>query len=77
VIMGPHTFNFSDAAQLAQDAGAAIRVVTMEEGVRSAIALTRDPARRDASVQAALRFASAHQGAAERTAEAVLALLAR
>jgi 3-deoxy-D-manno-octulosonic-acid transferase len=77
VIMGPHTFNFADAAQLAQEAGAALRVGTMEEGVRAAMTLTADPTRRDAAVQAALRFASAHQGAAGKTAHAVLALLAR
>jgi 3-deoxy-D-manno-octulosonic-acid transferase len=76
VIMGPHTFNFADAAQLAREAGAALRVETMEEGVRSAIALTADTTRRDAAVLAAMRFASANQGAAEKTAHAVLALLA-
>jgi 3-deoxy-D-manno-octulosonic-acid transferase len=77
VVMGPHTFNFADAAQLAQEAGAALRVETMEEGVRSAVALAADPVRRNAAVQAAMRFGSAHQGAAEKTAQAVLALLAR
>jgi 3-deoxy-D-manno-octulosonic-acid transferase len=77
VIMGPHTFNFTDAAQLAQEAGAALRVEAMEDGVRSAVALAVDPARRGAAVRAALRFASANQGAAEKTAQAVLALLAR
>jgi 3-deoxy-D-manno-octulosonic-acid transferase len=77
VIMGPHTFNFADAAQLAQDARAALRVETMQEGVRAAIALTGDSTRRDAAVQAAIRFASTNQGAAEKTAQAVLALLAR
>ena len=33
VVMGPHTFNFADAAELALAAGAAIRVATIEEGV--------------------------------------------
>jgi 3-deoxy-D-manno-octulosonic-acid transferase len=33
VVMGPHTFNFADAAELALAAGAAIRVATLEEGV--------------------------------------------
>jgi hypothetical protein len=32
VVMGPHTFNFADAAELALAAGAAIRVATIEEG---------------------------------------------
>jgi 3-deoxy-D-manno-octulosonic-acid transferase len=75
IVMGPHTFNFSEAAELALEAGAARRVATMEEGVAQAIALARDPqARREAST-AGERFAAAHRGAAKRTAEAVLALL--
>ena len=75
VVMGPHTFNFADAAQLAQEAGAALRVETMEQAVRTAVALTGDPARREAAAQAATAFAAAHQGAAEKTANAVLALV--
>ena len=35
VVMGPHTFNFAEAAELALDAGAAVRVQSMEEGVRT------------------------------------------
>jgi 3-deoxy-D-manno-octulosonic-acid transferase len=77
VVMGPHTFNFSEAAQLAQAAGAALRVDSMEEGVRTAVALAGDRSRRGAAVEAASEFASAHQGAAERTARAVLALFTR
>jgi 3-deoxy-D-manno-octulosonic-acid transferase len=75
VIMGQHTFNFAEAAQLAEEAGAALRVAAMEEGVRTAVALAADPVRLDPAVQAAAAFAAAHQGAAEKTADAVLALL--
>jgi 3-deoxy-D-manno-octulosonic-acid transferase len=75
VVMGPHTFNFSEAAQLAQDAGAALRVGSMEEGVRSAVALAGDASRRAAAAKAASEFAAAHQGAADKTTRAVLALL--
>ena len=77
VVMGPHTFNFSEAAQLAQEAGAALRVGSLEEGVRVALALATDEARREEAVGAAAAFAAAHRGAADRTADAVLALLAR
>jgi 3-deoxy-D-manno-octulosonic-acid transferase len=77
VVMGPHTFNFAEAAQLAQAAGAAMRVDSMEEGVRSAVALAGDVNRREIAAGAASSFAAAHQGAARKTAEAVLALLAR
>jgi 3-deoxy-D-manno-octulosonic-acid transferase len=77
VIMGPHTFNFAEAAQLAQQAGAAQRVAGMEEGVRAALALVADPVRQAQAVQAAQQFTAAHQGAATRTAQAVADLLAR
>ena len=77
VVMGPHTFNFAEAAQLAQEAGAALRVKSMEEAVRNAVALAGNVMRRGAAVQAATAFCAAHQGAATKTAEAVLALLAR
>jgi len=77
VVMGPHTFNFAEAAQLAQEAGAAMRVQNMEEAVRNAVALAGNVMRRGAAVQAATAFCAAHQGAATKTAEAVLALLAR
>jgi 3-deoxy-D-manno-octulosonic-acid transferase len=77
LVMGPHTFNFAEAAQLALDAGAALRVDSMEEGARAAVALAGDAPRREAAVQAASKFAAAHQGAADKTARAVLAVLSR
>ncbi|MEO5672152.1 MAG: 3-deoxy-D-manno-octulosonic acid transferase [Ramlibacter sp.] len=72
LVMGPHTFNFAEAAELALEAGAAMRVVSMEEGVRAALTLLGDEARRQAAVRGASQFAVAHQGAAQKTAEAVL-----
>ncbi len=77
IVMGPHTFNFSEASQLALEAGAARRVASMEEGVRVAVELARDAAARKATAEAGERFAAAHRGAAGKTAEAVLALLER
>jgi 3-deoxy-D-manno-octulosonic-acid transferase len=77
VVMGPHTFNFAEAAELALQGGAARRAADMEEGVRMAVELVRDPAARKAASEAGERFAAAHRGAAKRTAEAVLALLSR
>ena len=76
VVMGPHTFNFADVALLAQQAGAALRVATVEEAVRTAVALAGDRAQHDRVTAAALSFAAAHRGAAQRTAQALLALLA-
>jgi hypothetical protein len=52
-------------------------VDSMEEGVRTAVALTADDSRRAAAVEAASKFAGANQGAAQKTARAVLELLAR
>ena len=75
VVMGPHTFNFADVALLAQQAGAALRVATVEEAVRTAVALAGDRAQHDKLAAAALSFAAAHRGAAQRTAQALLALL--
>ncbi|HWI82345.1 3-deoxy-D-manno-octulosonic acid transferase [Ramlibacter sp.] len=74
VVLGPHTFNFAEASQLAEAAGAAQRVPDIGAGVRAALALAGDAGRRAAASAAGLAFASAHQGAAERTAAAVLAL---
>jgi 3-deoxy-D-manno-octulosonic-acid transferase len=75
--MGPHTFNFAEAAELSEAAGAARRVASMAEGVQAALQLVRDDAARRAAVQASREFAEAHRGAAQKTAEAILALVAR
>ena len=69
--MGPHTFNFADAAELALAAGAAIRVATIEEGIATALTSIEADERRRRSV-AGLAFASAHRGAAARMAEGIL-----
>ncbi len=77
VVMGPHTFNFAEAAALAQAAGAAQRVGSMEEGVRVAVAHAGDAAGRERAAEAGLAFAAAHRGAAMRTAEAVRGMVGR
>ena len=75
VVMGPHTFNFADAAQLAEDAGAARRVDTMMDAALSAVTLVTDVKRQAEMAAAGLAFASAHRGAAQKTASALLALV--
>ena len=75
VVMGPHTFNFADAADLAQSAGAALRVADMAAAVRAAIELADDAARQIRMSHAALGFASAHRGAAKNTVQAIAAYL--
>jgi len=71
LIMGPHTFNFADAAQMARAAGAAHRVQSIQEGVKAAVVMATDQRRND-WVERALAFAAAHRGAARRMAEAAL-----
>jgi len=75
VVMGPHTFNFAEAAELAQAAGAALRVPSLQQAVAVVQTLANDPAARAAMVSAAAGFSSAHRGALEKTAAAVVALL--
>jgi 3-deoxy-D-manno-octulosonic-acid transferase len=75
VVMGPHTYNFNEAAELSLAAGAALRVADIDEGVSRAVALAHDPARHDWAARA-FGFAAAHRGAAERMAREVLAVAA-
>jgi 3-deoxy-D-manno-octulosonic-acid transferase len=74
VVMGPHTFNFAEAAELAVLAGAAQRVSDLSQAVEVAQRLVSDPAAHTAMVSAAAEFSSAHRGAVDKTASAVLAL---
>ena len=75
VVMGPHTFNFAEAAQLALAAGAAQRVANLHEAVVAALALSQDAPALLAARQAADAFAQAHHGASERLATAIVRLL--
>ena len=67
VVMGPHTFNFLEAAALAEAEGAAIRVADMREGVQSATALVNEPRALAKMTDAGLAFAARNRGATERT----------
>lgn len=75
VVMGPHTFNFAQAAESAQAAGAALRAPDMPAALAAALTLARDEAAHERAAQAALALIAAHRGAADRTAEAVLTLM--
>jgi 3-deoxy-D-manno-octulosonic-acid transferase len=74
LLMGPHTFNFEEAAQLAIEAGAAARMKDVGSAVRRAAALVQDPRRND-WVEQALVFAQSHRGANERMAQRIALLL--
>jgi 3-deoxy-D-manno-octulosonic-acid transferase len=71
VIIGPHTYNFAEAAQLAIDAGAALQVGDARGALAAARELLRDPARAWRVAQAGLDFTRSHQGATDK----ILALL--
>jgi 3-deoxy-D-manno-octulosonic-acid transferase len=75
VVMGPSVFNFQEAADLAAQAGAAFAVDSMAQGVQQAVALAQDTVRGAQVRAAAEQFATAHRGAALRTAQAVQDLL--
>lgn len=74
LVMGPHTFNFAQAAEMSLAAGAALRAADMADGVAQAVALALDPVRAE-RVAAALAFSAQHRGAAERMARAIVELL--
>ncbi len=75
VVMGPHTFNFADAAATAQEQGAALRVSDMAQGVTSAVTLATQTAPLDVMRVAGEQWLSASRGAAQRMAQAVTRLL--
>ena len=66
VIVGPHTYNFEEAAEGAIHAGAALRVKDAREALEAAAALSRDERRRVEMGEKARDFVAAHRGAVER-----------
>lgn len=74
VVMGPHTFNFAQAAELAQDAGAALERPDMTSAMQAALAMLEDPLALEAASSAAWAFAQTHRGAALRLSKALDAM---
>lgn len=74
-VVGPHTFNFSEAAEGAIEADAAIRVADASCAVKEALAIVLDADRRQAMSDRALQFSACHRGATERTIAALAPLL--
>ena len=75
LVMGPSTFNFSEAAELSLAAGASLRVADMDAGVAVASELLHDPDRLALLSSAALQFAAQHRGAALRMAVRIVPLI--
>ena len=70
VLMGPHTFNFAQAAEMAEADGAALRCADLTEAVGRACALVADIHGLDRTRSAALTWSLTHQGATQRTLQA-------
>lgn len=67
VLIGPHTFNFEQATDMAIAAGAAQRVQDSSDLAQHLRTLFADPDKQNAMRAAALRFSSESRGATERT----------
>jgi 3-deoxy-D-manno-octulosonic-acid transferase len=76
VLIGPHTFNFSDAAQGAVSAGAARRVADADELLAEVTRLLSNPKALGAMRDRARSFHAAHRGAADRLWQWLLPQLA-
>ena len=74
VVMGPHTFNFAQAAEMAQEAGAALVRPDMASAMQAALQLLEDKVALEAASSAAWAFAQTHRGAALRLSQALDAL---
>jgi 3-deoxy-D-manno-octulosonic-acid transferase len=75
VVMGPHTFNFTEASRLAVQAGAAFEQPDMAGAVANAMQLVAEASSLAAAKSAASALSLAHRGAAQRTAFAIKELL--
>jgi 3-deoxy-D-manno-octulosonic-acid transferase len=71
LVMGPSTFNFKEAAELSEQAGAASRVKDWAEGVQLACSWVAS-GDRAAHVARCFAFALAHRGAASHMAQLIL-----
>jgi len=76
VLIGPHTFNFAEAAEKAVNTGAALRVENADEMLLRAVELLNDESRRKKMREAGLAFVQVHRGATVRTLAICVQLLA-
>jgi len=72
VLVGPHTFNFMQATELAIEAGAAQRVADLSQALVQAQRLLAQPDAMPVLKAAAMAFTQAHQGATEATVQEIL-----
>jgi 3-deoxy-D-manno-octulosonic-acid transferase len=77
VLFGPHTFNFSEAADQAEAAGAARRVADADELMAQARRLLSDPMNARRMGEAGIAFVNTHRGATERVLDLIRSGTAR
>ncbi len=75
VVMGPHTFNFAEAASLAEEAGAARRVDGLAQAIDVALQWVQNEAETAQARQACASFTAAHQGASQKLTQAIVRVL--
>ena len=75
VVLGPHTFNFSQAAEDAVECGAALRAENAADAIAIAQNVAENPSQRAAMSLSALEWVASHRGATQRTLRALLCLL--
>lgn len=75
IIMGPHTFNFAEAGELALSAGAAWRVADVEQALSKVLTLLEQGAALQTARHAANSFTQQHRGAVARTAHGLTEVL--
>ncbi|MEN9451452.1 MAG: hypothetical protein RLZZ369_511 [Pseudomonadota bacterium] len=72
IVMGPSTFNFAEAAELSESAGAAFRVADVKAGVEKSVSICVGDKHFHLS-ELARQFSLAHRGAAHASAAAIWA----
>jgi 3-deoxy-D-manno-octulosonic-acid transferase len=77
VLIGPHTYNFAQAGELAVGAGAAMRVQDAAELARVMQALFAHPERMAETGRAGLRFVETHRGATAQALSCISRFMAK
>jgi 3-deoxy-D-manno-octulosonic-acid transferase len=75
VVLGPHTFNFAQAAEDAVECGAALRADNAAQALALAQSVAETPSQRAAMSLSALEWVASHRGATQRTLRALICLL--
>jgi 3-deoxy-D-manno-octulosonic-acid transferase len=72
VIMGPHTYNFTQAAEWAEASGAACRVANMDAALDQVLSWLKHPTDLAQAQQQGWQMVTQSRGAADRYAQAIM-----